>query len=295
MVCCCGNELNFEGIKNIRDLGGIRTADGHTVRRGMLFRSSQLSDATPEDIRRLREDYQVKLVIDLRSKKEREKMPNTCLQGIPEIWNPLYSEDIKKPEIFQLDSTDVLMNRLKALFALHADETAAAAEAEKEIRDMLTSREIDPDYYMGRLYQKFVNNQIVQKQVKQFFSMLTNQRGGAILYHCAAGKDRTGILSALLLYALGVPKERIIADYMESAQSSEDAVAFLLERIFPDSMPDHNVYRAMAQVFFNTKTCYIEAFFDAVERDYVSIENYMQKALEVRVDNIVRLKTMYLE
>ena len=295
MVCCCGNKLNFEGIKNIRDLGGIRTADGHTVRRGMLFRSSQLCDATPEDIRRLKDDYQVKLVIDLRSKMEREKMPNTCLQGIPEIWNPLYSEDIKKPEIFRLDSSDVLMNRLKALFALHADESVAAVEAEKEIRDMLADREIDPDYYMGRLYQKFVNNQVVQKQVKQFFSILINQRGGAILYHCAAGKDRVGILSALLLYALGVSREKIIEDYMEGAQSSEDAVAFLLERIFPDTMPDYKVYRAMAEVFFNTKTCYIEAFFDAVERDYVSIENYMQKALEVRVDNIVRLKTLYLE
>ncbi len=295
MRCDCRANMSFEGISNIRDLGGILTADGHMVKRGMLFRSSQLTNATYEDIRRLREDYHVKLIIDLRTKEERERMPNACLQGIAEIWNPLYSDDIRKPDIFRLDESDVLLNRLKALFMIHADEKNAAEEARKLVREMVLEEGIDPDYYMSRMYQKFVNNQIVQKQVKQFFSMLINKRGGSILFHCAAGKDRTGILTALLLYVLGVPKDRIIANYKDSAESSEDAVDFLLERMFPETMENYQIYRTLASVFFNSKTCYIEAFFDALERDYVSIDNYLQKAIEIHVDNQVRLKTLYLE
>lgn len=295
MRCDCRCDMSFEGISNIRDLGGILTEDGHMVKRGLLFRSSQLTNATPEDIRKLREDYKVKLIIDLRTKVERELMPNACLQGIPEIWNPLYSDDIRKPEIFRLDESDILMNRIKALFMIHADEANAQEEARKLVREMVLEEGIDPDYYMSRMYQKFVNNQIVQKQVKQFFSMLINKRGGAILFHCAAGKDRTGILTALLLYVLGVSRDRIVANYKASAESSEDAVEFLLARMFPETMENYEAYRALASVFFNTKTCYIEAFFDALERDYVSIDNYLQKAIEIHVDNAVRLKTLYLD
>ena len=294
MFCDCLNSLSFDGIPNFRDLGGIETADGHVVKRGLLFRSGQLTGASYEDIRRLREDLQVKLIIDLRTDGERKLMPNACLQGIAEIWNPLYSDDIKKPEIFRPDETDVLMNRIKSLFILHEGEDFSAEEAVRQVRSMITEEGIDPGYYMGRLYQKFVNNQIVHKQVKQFFSMLINNRGGSILYHCATGKDRTGILTALLLYALGVSKESIICNYMEAAESSEDAVNFLIERLFPQTCDNYKVYRALAAVFFGSKTCYIREFFDAVERDYVSIDNYLQKAFEVRVDNKVRLKTLYL-
>jgi len=295
MFCNCTNTVAFDGIPNFRDLGGIQTADGHVFKRGLLYRSGQLSQASYEDIRKLREDLQVKLIIDLRTARERELMPNACLQGIAEIWNPLYSDDIQRPEIFRLDDTDILMNRIKSLFILDADRKMDVDEAVRQIRAMITEEGIDPGYYMGRLYQKFVNNQIVQKQVKQFFTMLRNNRGGAIVYHCSAGKDRVGILTALLLYALGVPKDEIICNYMQSAETSEEAVNFLVEKLFPQTMENYQVYRALATVFFSTKTCYIKEFFDAIERDYVSIDNYLQKAIEVHVDNVVRLKTLYLD
>ena len=165
----------------------------------------------------------------------------------------------------------------------------------EDVRQMITQEEFDPETYMARMYHKFINNQVIQKQIKQFFSLLVNRRGGAVLWHCGAGKDRSGICSALLLYALGVPKDKIIEDYALSAESSEDTVEYILEKLFPADVPGNDEYQALARRIFGAKTCYIEEFFKAIEKDFISVDNYLQKAVELHVDNLVRLKTLYLK
>ncbi|MBQ9156878.1 MAG: tyrosine-protein phosphatase [Eubacterium sp.] len=289
------NRLPLSGMPNTRDLGGIRTQDGHYIKSKKLIKSGMLYRATPEDIDILTREYDVRTIIDLRTRKERIMMPNPQIKGVSEIWNPLFMEDIQGLGIFGTMDRDILENRLKSLFILRHRADEKTEEAMNQIRDLIRDSDIDPDAYMKRMYMKFVNNQIVQKQIKQFFYLVSNNRGGAILWHCAAGKDRAGICTALLLYALGVSKEAIIANYMESAESSEDAVEYLLTKLFPDSDMDSQKNRDLARCFFDVKTCYIEAFFDAVERDYVSIDNYLQKALEQHTDNLVHLRTLYLQ
>jgi protein-tyrosine phosphatase len=286
--------LPLTNIPNARDLGGIRTKDGHYIRDKKLIKSGMLHRAAPEDLRILTEDYGLKMIIDLRTRKERQMMPNPRIKGVSEIWNPLFMEDITGLGVFKPDERDVLENRLKSLFILSHRSDEKTDDAMKQIRDMVQSDDLNPERYMMRMYQKFVNNQIIQKQVKQFFHLLTNDRDGAILWHCAAGKDRTGMCTALFLSALGVSKEDIIANYIESSESSSDAVEYLLNKMFPGADEESQRCRSLARCFFEAKGCYIETFFDAIERDYVSVENYLQKAMEVRVDNIVRLKTLYL-
>lgn len=288
------SRLPLTGMPNTRDLGGIRTRDGHTIRNKKLIKSGMLYRATEEDLCILKDDYNVKMIVDLRTRKERVMMPNPHIKGISEIWNPLFMEDIHGLGVFKPDERDVLENRLKSLFILNHRADEKTDDAMDQIRDMIRTEDLNPERYMKRLYQKFINNQIIQKQVKQFFSLLANNRDGAILWHCAAGKDRAGMCAALLLYALGVDKAAIIDNYMESAESSEDAVEYLLNKLFPGCSEESEKYRSLARRFFDVKPCYIETFFDAIERDYVSVDNYLQKALELHVDNIVRLKTLYL-
>ena len=287
--------LPFEGIKNARDLGGIVTKDGHVVRRGKLIKSGSICDATGNDLRILMDAYKLKVVVDLRTEMEREKMPDPCLLGVAQIWNPLFKSDTQGLGVFKADSSDILYNHLKSIFVVSSRNDEALEVAVQQVQDMIRKENFRPEEYMLRLYQKFINNQVVQKQVKQFFSLLTNNRGGAILWHCSAGKDRAGMLTALLLYALGVSKETIIEDYMASAESSEDAVEYILDRLFPGKDCQSICYREIAKQIFSVRACYIESFFEAIERDYVSIDNYLQKAIEIHVDNIVRLKTLYLE
>lgn len=287
-------KIPFTGIKNARDLGGIQTQDGHVIRKRRLIKSGAISEATPEDLRMLLDEYNVKVIVDLRTQKEKEAMPDPCIPQVTQIWNPLFMKDIQGLGVFRADSSDVLMNQIKSIFVASSRSDHALDEALRQVREMILADGFRPEAYMARLYQKFINNQVVQKQVKQLFGLLANNRGGAVMWHCSAGKDRVGMFTALLLYALGVSKQTIIEDYRASAESSEDAVDYLVERLFPEDMEGYIAYRCLAKEIFGARSCYIETFFEAIEKDYVSIDNYLQKALEVHTDNIVRLKTLYL-
>ena len=290
-------KIPLQGVKNARGLGGIETADGKRIRNRCLIKCGQLCGATQQDIEVLRDQYGVKLIVDLRTQMERIKFPDPEIKGIANIWNPIFKEDIQGAGVFTPGEKEILEKYLKALFILnHRWEKMGETEnaAVEAVREMIQKEKFDPDAYMARIYHKFVNNQVIQKQIKQFFSLLVNRRGGAVLWHCGAGKDRSGICCALLLYALGVPKEQIVDYYASVEESSEDTVDYILEKLFPEKVPGNREYQELARKIFGVKNCYIEAFFDAIEKDYISVDNYLQKAVELHVDNIVRLKTLYL-
>ncbi|MCD8018766.1 MAG: tyrosine-protein phosphatase [Clostridiales bacterium] len=287
--------IQLKGVNNVRDLGGIMTRDGKVVKEKKLIRSGCLNQATVEDLRTLTEDLKVEVIIDLRTRQERKAHPDPQIKGVSNIWNPVFMEDIQGVNIFTQEERDVLERHMKALFVVSHRKEEYTEKAIQEVRDMFQADDFDPEAYMARMYHKFINNQIIQKQIRQFFTMLAKRHEGAVLWHCSEGKDRSGICTALLLYALGVSREDIVDNYVRSAESSEDAVDYLLEKLFPGSVPGNLEYQAIARRIFGVKTCYIEAFFDAIEKDYVSIDNYLQKAVELHVDNLVRLKTLYLE
>lgn len=287
-------KISLQGVKNARDLGGIQTADGRKIRKKKLIKSGRLSEATPQDLATLRDEYDVKLIVDLRTEGERKAFPDPEIRGVSNIWNPIFKEDIQGTSVFTPGEREILERHLKSLFILSHRFDEMEDEAVEDVRAMIREEEFDPETYMARMYHKFINNQVIQKQMKQFFSLLVNRRGGAVLWHCGAGKDRSGICSALLLYALGVPKDTIIENYALSAESSEDTVNYILEKLFPAEIPGNDEYQALARRIFGAKTCYIEEFFKAIEKDYISIDNYLQKAVELHVDNLVRLKTLYL-
>lgn len=288
-------KIQLEGMKNTRDLGGIKTAGGRKIKSGKLIKSGMLYSATKEDLEKLTKECDVKTIIDLRTKKECVLMPDPELKSVSNIWNPLYIEDMRTAEIFSVEDRDILENYLKSVYIVSHRADKACDAAIENVRQMVTADDFDPDAYMTRLYRKFVTNQVIQTQMRSFFSILLNDRDGAILFHCAAGKDRTGICAALLLYALGVSKKDIIVDYMVASEASDDAIDELLEKLFPSSVAGNLEYQAMARRIFGVRRCYIEAFFEAIEEEYVNIDNYLQKALQLHVDNLVRLKTLYLD
>ena len=74
--------LSFEGILNSRDLGGLVTADGNTIRKGLLLRTANLSQASNADLLRLQEEVRLSLVLDLRTASERTGSPDQCLMWV---------------------------------------------------------------------------------------------------------------------------------------------------------------------------------------------------------------------
>lgn len=166
-------DLNIEGSYNVRDLGGYPTADGRTTRSQVFIRAGNL-DKVPPDAQQQLIDYGVTTVIDLRSGMETERFPNVFAQS------------------------DKVAYHNVSLFDISPD-----SERERHARTHESPALAD-------LYRQFLDH--ARPRVTQVMSMLA-ESDSTTLFHCHAGKDRTGIIAALLLALAGVPEDIIVQDY----------------------------------------------------------------------------------
>jgi len=170
--------VELEGCLNFRDLGGYVSADGRSVRRGLLYRSDALHLLTQKDVAHIRDELRVGAIVDLRSTKELDSEGRGPLEQLP----------IRFHHLPLVDGFDVKAAAMQEPIAL-ADRYFRLAE-----------------YARGPIAR------VVQTLAES---------DAPAVYHCAAGKDRTGIISAVLLGVLGVPDEVIVADYALSAEAIE--------------------------------------------------------------------------
>ena len=109
------------------------------------------------------------------------------------------------------------------------------------------------------------------------FEALIQLDSGAFLVHCSSGKDRTGFACMLILHALGVPRESILADYVRTNESVSFEKHFIphLVRIKHVMPRDRSALLALAAA----RPEYIAAAYEAIEEDFGSVESYLEKAL----------------
>lgn len=164
--------VTLEGASNVRDLGGLRTADGRRTRFGRLYRSDSPSELTPDDVRALVDDRGLRHVVDLRSREEVER-------------------DGPGP-----------LERAGLAYANHwmSSDPGVGQVVPEIMRGNLSG------HYLGYLGSG-------AERVVAAARLLADPGNHPALVHCAAGKDRTGTLVALLLDAVGVRPEEIAADY----------------------------------------------------------------------------------
>ena len=175
----------FETIFNFRDFGGYQTEDGSQVKANKLFRSAHLHNTNEADKERLSE-LDIGLIVDLRHAPERERQPTNW----PETQSP---------------------RRLTYFDPAHSD-SAKIAPHEAFMQHDLQKAEDARNYMIGS-YSARPHNE----GFKQIFGDTLRhmaETGEPILVHCAAGKDRTGTLCALIKGALGVDEETIYEDFM---------------------------------------------------------------------------------
>jgi protein-tyrosine phosphatase len=185
--------IDLDGAVNVRDLGGLPTEDGRETVAGRLLRSDNLQELSASDVARLVGDIGVTTVVDLRSSAELASegpAPLDALPGVRHAHHPVI------PEI--------------------GEATDAAAEAllirTKQDRSRFPG---DPicGHYLGYLEDR-------PDQVVDALRSIAQARGAALV-HCAAGKDRTGVVVALALTAAGVRPEAVIADYAATRERTE--------------------------------------------------------------------------
>ena len=175
-------------IQNMRDLGGLRTADGRKIRPNMLIRSAQLAQAVGEDLEH------VAAVIDLRTIKEREEMPD-LLYSCRYLPMPVFDEF--KPGVS------------------HEEEAKQAPKL--------------PD--MAVLYGILVRNYMDSFRNILTAIMHHDFSEGAILWHCTEGKDRCGITTAMILELLGVDRDTIMEDYLKTNLVNLPKAAAIREKL----------------------------------------------------------------
>ena len=171
--------LEFEGIENVRDLGGLLRLDGARTAEGLLLRAGRLTHATDGDIRRLA-DMGLAAVIDFRDADEVRRAPDREVPGARYINLPA-------------------LPNLADNFRPVDDPTYTAAEVHTDFR---------------RVYRYLAQSNEAQEAYSEFFRILLASEGRPVLWHCTQGKDRTGIAALLLLTALGVDESVIFRDYM---------------------------------------------------------------------------------
>lgn len=191
--------INLDGAVNVRDLGGLPTSDGGKTAGGRLLRADNLQDLTPSDITMLVHDIGVTTVVDLRSSTELASegpAPLDAVAGVRHAHHPVL------PEIGS--ATDVVADAL--LVRREADQS-------RYPDDPLTG------HYLGYLDDR------PDQVVAAIRDIATAE--GAALVHCAAGKDRTGVVVALALSAVGVRPEAVVADYAATGDRVDAVLARL--------------------------------------------------------------------
>jgi len=189
--------LPTEGIHNLRDYGGWLTADGHQVRRGVLYRSGQHVAATEADLA-LIADLDIRTVIDLRGTSERERNPCRRVNGF--------------------NGEVIFYNGETSSSPPHMD-------VGPEVTTATFARE-----RMLAVYTRMPRNPAMQEMFARYLRILA-ERDGASLVHCFAGKDRTGIAATLLLHILGVSDTDQMAEFLRT--NSAPTLAILRAQSVP--------------------------------------------------------------
>ena len=236
--------LSLDGGFNFRDLGGIINKDEQVLGKGLLIRSDDLANLTDNDLELLN-DYPIRTIIDLRTTYERSKNPD----HIPNSCNHEVHLDISSGHFENLV---------------------------KQFRQGISN----PREFMCNIYEDFVLDKTCQTQYKNFFDIIQHKNRTPILFHCTAGKDRTGFATAMILAALKVDFEQILEDYLASNIYLEQKYAHIL-KINPD-------YKYLIEVYPE----YLEKSFDTIKKNFGTIEYYLSNILGI---DLQLMEDLYLE
>src|SRR3954467_8518502 len=210
-----GAWIRLDGTTNMRDLGGLPTTDGGRTVSGRILRSDNLQTLSDDDVRRLVGEIGLREVIDLRTTAEILLEGRGPLRGVPEVVHrhfTLLPERGHHTDVFAVEEDDDLLQDLPADWVetlLPRQETEHDAGEPPAVRA-----------YLGYLQHR-------GEAVVGALRALADAGPGASVVHCAAGKDRTGVVVALALAVAGVPHEEIVTDYAMTADVIEALVAKL--------------------------------------------------------------------
>lgn len=244
------NCLEFDGLCNARDLSQFEN-----IKKSKLIRSEELTKLSNNDIKKLEEEYDVKTVIDLRSEKE-SKHKDKVIPNAKYYYLPISNyKDLKNiPD-------KKLRKHKNGLF---------------------------PN--LCEYYRRLVSVDKKEFWTKLFSIFINNGEDGAILWHCVQGKDRTGVVAAVIAFCLGVDEKKIMEDYLYTNVNTKIPLKYrLISIIF--------FFIGMRKEFlelFTAREEYLKSCIDYIKEVYGGIQGFLKDICGVSEDNIGKLKSLYL-
>ncbi|MCR9105559.1 MAG: tyrosine-protein phosphatase [Gammaproteobacteria bacterium] len=249
--------LPLQGTPNFRDFGGYRTVDGKTVQWGYLYRSGQLASLSEQDVA-LVASLGLDIICDFRREEEQQTEPSLL--------------PAEKPP------------RIVSLPIIPGSNSRFFEEAEGMVGD----RQAMFDFMLE------INRDFAQAQAPTYarmFKEILEQSDARFLVHCAAGKDRTGFAVALVLLALGVPREVVMSDYMLTSRFFDPQEQ--IDRLKAKYQMEHMAAEAVLPML-EVHEDYLARAFMAIDEQYASIDVYLAEALGVGAPEVAELRGRYL-
>ena len=240
--------LPFDGVENFRDYGDYAAAGGRRLKRGLLYRSAAHGRATDADLEKIAA-LNLAAIVDLRRKGERAREPSRR--------HPAFAG-----EVIYTDAGDVGEDPWQ-LFMKQSDLSAGAFRG-----------------YMLTYYDEapFVDRHI--DLYTRYFQALA-KADGPVLIHCAAGKDRTGILAALTHHMVGVSDADIMADFLLTNNPERLAKRLPLAMEAMTQATGRAPTEGAVMVAMSVEEAYLERAFAAIKARHGSIDAYLEQALGV--------------
>ena len=257
----CERDLNFEKLRNCRDLGGMQAAGGRTIRKNCLIRASNLWVVTREDQQKLTGEHRLSLVIDLRTDIEREQKPDRLPKGVDYLMLPVF--------------------------------TAAQVGITREKRTTMPDVKDLPG--MDKLYQLMTADEFCRKNFRTILRsiLLHDYEEGSVLWHCTEGKDRCGMIAVFLEEILGVDREAIREDYFLTNRVNEPrgdkAYRIMMEQGFDEAAANY------IRDSYLAKPEYLDAAYEVIDGMFGGMENYLMKGLELEPEWIETFREQVLE
>ncbi|MFE6332194.1 tyrosine-protein phosphatase [Streptomyces sp. NPDC057806] len=253
-------EPELAGVRNFRDVGGLPTTDGRRVRYGVLFRSGHLAHATEQDTAFL-DSLGLHTIFDFRNAADQKlEGPDVELTGVRNVNLPL-------------------------------SDPADGAEFWKMVRDgeIEQLRQILDD---GKAANRMIESYrtIVKERTAEHARVLRSLAEDSVpaLMHCAAGKDRAGLSIAVTLLALGVEREAILADYLESNAKHRRYKVQRNNTHTPEVME-------LLSPLFDARAEYLTAAFDTIEETWGDVDTYLEQGLGITPEIRERLRERLLD
>ncbi len=248
--------IALQGGRNFRDLGGYSTLDGRRVKWGKLYRSGSMAWLTPADYESL-STLAIKTICDLRTVHERAAEPNKWLEvaGIG-YWAREHSDSFGELRKVLVSGLSTPERARAAMIAGYRHLPFEQAPAHRELFVRLAAGEIP------------------------------------LAFNCAAGKDRAGTAAALILSALGVPRDTVIEDYVLTDRVVD------LAKIFMDRKRKNELTGlapGVVSAVLKADASYLRAALDAVDERHGSVAGYMRDALGITEEALLAIRQNLLE